>query len=166
MVVYIKGKSAKSVEGYVIPNEWHHYAVTYYMGMVIFYRDGQMINRGGMNANALPALKTFCFGSDDAPMCGTIDEFRVWDKDLEVGTIRGHITEPMDAAKVNAAEAEGLKLYYQFNQNGGNVTDATSNQNTGVRSGFGPDGDAFADSKGVFALNFNNGAIRKHRQNV
>lgn len=158
MVVYIKGKSAKSVEGYVIPNEWHHYAVTYYMGMVIFYRDGQMINRGGMNANALPALKTFCFGSDDAPMCGTIDEFRVWDKDLEVGTIRGYITEPMDAAKVNAAEAEGLKLYYQFNQNGGNVTDATSNQNTGVRSGFGPDGDAFADSKGVFALNFGSGA--------
>lgn len=49
-------------------------------------------------------------------MCGIIDEFRVWDKDLDEATIRTYITEPMDAAKVRAAEAEGLKLYYQFNQ--------------------------------------------------
>lgn len=158
MLVFVEGSCAKSVEGYVIPNEWHHYAVTYYMGMAIFYRDGMMISRNGMNKNALPALKTFKLGSDDAPMCGIIDEFRVWDKDLDEATIRTYITEPMDAAKVRAAEAEGLKLYYQFNQNGGDVKDATSNQNTGVRSGFGPDGDAFSDSKGVFALNFGGGA--------
>ena len=47
-----------------------------------------------------------------------------------------------------------MSVYYHFDQNGGNVVDATANQNTGVRVGFGPDGDAWSSSKGVFAINF------------
>ena len=47
-----------------------------------------------------------------------------------------------------------LRLYYQFNQSSGDVTDATSYGNTGIRSGFGPEGDSWGLSKGVFCLNF------------
>lgn len=159
--VYVGGKYAKSVDGFIIPNEWHHYAVTFYMGYVVFFRDGEIICRGSVNATSLPAMCKFAFGSDDAPMCGTIDEFRVWStafNENRLDVLHGYITAPMDADAVRSAEVGGLKLYYQFNQNGGNVEDATSNHNTGVRSGFGPDGDAWSDSKGVFALCFDGGA--------
>ena len=43
-------------------------------------------------------------------------------------------------------------MYYNFNQTSGNVTDQTGNGYTGIRSGFGPDGDAWGLSKGVFSL--------------
>ena len=45
-------------------------------------------------------------------------------------------------------------VYYDFNQSSGNVIDRSGNGNTGIRSGFGPDGDAWGSSKGVFSLYF------------
>ncbi|MDY5086526.1 MAG: hypothetical protein SPE72_01320, partial [Alloprevotella sp.] len=52
-----------------------------------------------------------------------------------------------------AAEREhGLLLYYNFNQNGGDVNDQTSHRRNGRRTDFGPDGDAWGLSEGVFSL--------------
>ena len=52
-------------------------------------------------------------------------------------------------------------LYYDFNQSGGDVIDRTSNGNNGVRSGFGPDGDAWGLSRGVFCLSYGDEATKE-----
>ncbi len=159
MRLYISGKDAHSVEGFVKPNEWHHYAVTFYMGYVCFYRDGEVISRGSTTQTSLPSYNKFSLGSDDAPMTGIVDEFRVWTtcfSENNLSQLHSYITAPMTASQVSSAvSSKGLQVYYQFDQNSGDVVDATKNSNTGVRSGFGPDGDAWSDSRGVFALNFN-----------
>ncbi len=161
MRLYLSGSYAKSAEGFVVANEWHHYAVTFYMGYVCFYRDGELVSRSSCKNTSLPTFTSFSLGSSDAPMTGMVDEFRVWNNafsENNTATLHSYITAPMDAAAVASAENAGLQLYYQFNQSSGNVQDATSHQNTGLRAGFGPDGDAWSDSRGVFALNFEGGA--------
>ena len=160
MRFYMNGEFAQSAANYVLPNKWHHYAVSYNSGRVEFLRDGIIFSTGTVQCKALPALTSFTLGSDEAPMCGMIDEWRVWNglylSNTTIKKLRTHIIEPMKSTDIKEAEAEGLKVYYSFNQSGGNAEDATSNANTGVRSGFGPDGDAWSGSAGVFALNFNN----------
>ena len=46
----------------------------------------------------------------------------------------------------------GLVVYYDFDQTGGNVIDRSGNGNDGIRTGFGPDGDSWGLSLGVFSL--------------
>lgn len=156
MRLYLKGKHIESAAGYVVPNEWHHYAVTFNRSSVNFMRDGAIFTSAHLSQNnVLPTLTSFTLGSDDAPMNGMVDEFRVWDGvQLNENKLHSYITEPLTEATIAQAEADGLKVYYKFDQSSGNATDATSNANMGVRSGFGPDGDAWSSSKGVFALNF------------
>lgn len=162
MRLYVDGKFAKSDDGFVVANEWHHYAVSFFQGSICFYRDGLLISRAGLRTTALPAISTFSLGTADAPMCGTVDEFRVWSNfafnENKPEELQGYINEPMSASKVTAAQAEGLQVYYKFDQNSGDVKDETSNANTGLRKGFGPDGDAWTNSRGVFSLNFNSTA--------
>ena len=84
-----------------------------------------------------------------------IDEFRIWNKSISATKQQGFINQPLEGDALTEAETtNGLQVYYQFNQSGGDATDATSNGNTGVRLGFGPDGDAWTLSTGVFSLNF------------
>lgn len=161
MCLYIGGKCAQSSDGFVIANEWHHYAVTCSSpGIVCFFRDGEKQDYSSV-IQQIPELSTFSLGTDDAPMMGTVDEFRVWNfafNDQQPEKLQGYISKPLDEAGVAAAQNEGLQVYYKFDQSSGNVADATSNANTGVRKGFGPDGDAWTSSKGVFALCFDNKA--------
>lgn len=161
MCLYIGGKCAQSSDGFVIANEWHHYAVTYSSpGIVCFFRDGEKQDYSSV-IQQIPELSTFSLGTNDAPMMGTVDEFRVWNfafNENKPEKLQGYISKPLDEAGVAAAQNEGLQVYYKFDQSSGNVTDATSNANTGVRKGFGPDGDAWTSSKGVFALCFDNKA--------
>ena len=56
--------------------------------------------------------------------------------------------------KGTADAADRLAVYFDFNQNGGNVIDRSGNKNNGQRLNFGPDGDAWVVTKGVFSLNF------------
>lgn len=150
----INGKTITSLANIVIPGQWHHYAVTFNSGRACFYRDGEMIDSRYISATSVGNLNSFSIGTISAPMKGQLDEFRVWGTELSLGQLQAYANAPIeDVAK---AEAEDdLRLYYQFNQSGGNVADATSNGNDAVRKGFGPDGDAWGLSKGVFCLNFN-----------
>lgn len=142
---------ASSLSRAVTPQEWHHYAITYQAGSVTFYCDGKQNYRMTMSVKSLPELADFVLGQPGRPMGGIIDELRVWNKVLTATQIRAFANEPIE--DVAAAEKNyGLVLYYAFNQSGGDVKDATSNANDGVRSGFGPDGDAWSSSKGVFCL--------------
>ena len=54
-----------------------------------------------------------------------------------------------------AKSSNGLLLYYNFNQNSGNVIDRTGNNLTGTRLNIsGADGDAWTSALGVFTLDF------------
>ena len=153
MKLSVAGHTVTSAAGYVVENQWHHYAVVVGSGTTRFYRDGVQFSTAALGATVkVPAIDKFSLGTDAAPMSGLVDEFRVWNKNLTAAQLKTYCNEPV--ADMTAAEALGLSLYYQFNQNSGDVKDATSNANTGVRSGFGPDGDAWSSSRGVFCLNF------------
>ena len=153
MRLYVNNKYASSSANYVVYGEWHHYAVTFNAGSVSFYRDGILQTTATVEAQSLNALSAFCIGGNKAPFKGSIDEFRVWNTALAESVIRQYANSPID----NVGTAEGshqLKIYYNFNQSGGDVQDQTTNANHAVRTGFGPDGDAWGLSKGVFCLNF------------
>ena len=156
MSMYTNGKVAASPEGYVIANEWHNYTVSYYKGIVYFFRDGSYIGKASTSIRKIPTIKAFSISTDDAPMNGIVDEFRVWQRsfrDDKESLVRKYVALPLEGDELTEAEKDGLSLYYNFNQNSGSVVDATSNNNTGNRNGFGPDGDAWTESRGVFAIN-------------
>ena len=139
----------KSIQNYVIPNEWHHYTAILSDGFADFYRDGEYYSTSYISYNAyIPKLNKFAIGNDNAKMNGQIDELRVWTKALTADEIKAVCNSPLENPEAESA----LALYYDFNQSGGDVIDRSGNGNSGVRSGFGPDGDAWGLSRGVFCL--------------
>ena len=152
MSVSVGGKTASSGEGYVLPGTWHHYAVSFTFGTVKFYRDGALI--------ASPSIRIGTSTTDWGKLTlsggeegykGQIDELRIWSKALSLSTMKGLINAPLTDIE-NLVEKNGLVAYYDFNQDGGSVKDRTSNAIDLTRIGFGPDGDAWGLSKGVFTL--------------
>ncbi|MBQ5880381.1 MAG: DUF5013 domain-containing protein, partial [Bacteroidaceae bacterium] len=152
MELHINSKSVSSGDDFIIPGEWHHYAVTFNNRSTIFYRDGIQFSKKSIMQAKLPAIANFSIGTATAPQTGQMDEFRVWNKALSLEQLKEVANAPI--TDIAAAEANGLVVYYSFNQSGGDVQDGTTNSNHGIRSGFGPDGDAWGLSKGVFSLNF------------
>lgn len=150
-------RTVKSGNGYVIAGQWHHYAIVYNKGAVKFYRDTEQI-ASLTNAGAtltLPA--TFSIGTQSAQMTGSIDEFRIWGNTLTSAIFQTICNQTMTDPEyyITGEKANyDLRLYYAFNQSGGDVLDQTSYGNDGLRTGFGPDGDAWDLSSGVFCLNF------------
>ena len=145
-------RTATSGEAYIITDEWHHYAVVYSTGTVKFMRDGQLFSTSSTRlATSMPALGTItaCDGFK-----GQVDEVRLWNTALTVEMINAHCNRHIDDV-AEAEAAEGLLLYYDFNQNSGDVTDRTSGGNNAQRIGFGPDGDAWNTAPGVFTLDTN-----------
>ena len=150
MSLYANGYAGKSQPGFVIANEWHHYAAILDGGFVDFYRDGKYFSTSYVSTNAyIPELSTLAIGTDAAKMSGQIDEFRVWSSVVKDDALLAVCNAPIE----NPAAYSDLMLYYDFNQAGGDVIDRTGNGHDGVRSGFGPDGDAWGLSRGVFCLN-------------
>ncbi|MBR3877485.1 MAG: DUF5013 domain-containing protein, partial [Bacteroidaceae bacterium] len=97
-------------------------------------------------------LSSIAIGYDGANMNGQIDEFRVWSSVVKDDALLAVCNAPIE----NPAAYSDLMLYYDFNQAGGDVIDRTGNGHDGVRSGFGPDGDAWGLSRGVFCLSSEN----------
>lgn len=155
---FVDSLFAYSGNNFVIPGQWHHYAVTFKRGEVKFLRDGEVIqtNRLGdkkRTIDRIPAFENLRFGGEKPQMNAVIDEFRVWKKALPDTVLQRYCNAPVE----NVAQAEtqdALMLYYSFNQSGGDVQDLTSHRNNGRRENFGPDGDAWGASSGVFCLNF------------
>ena len=145
--------SAFTAENFVKPHEWHHYAIAFNGGVVSFFLDGEYVSGYRLPNTTVPELTDFIIGTTKYPMSGMIDELRIWSKKLGQTQLMDYANAPIDDVK-GAEEKNGLSLYYRFDQSGGDAQDATSNANNGVRTGFGPDGDAWGDSKGVFSLNF------------
>lgn len=150
MSLYAGNYAGKSQPGFVIANEWHHYAAILDNGFVDYYRDGKYFSTSYVSTNAyIPRLSSLAIGYDGANMNGQIDEFRVWSSVVKDNDLLAVCNNPIE----NPAAHSDLLIYYDFNQAGGDVIDRTGNGYDGVRSGFGPDGDAWGLSRGVFCLN-------------
>lgn len=151
--VFVANNKVSTAAGFVSASEWHHYAVVFQGGAISIFKDGKLISSGYVTAQVCPGLSgEFRIGGSEAPMNAVIDEFRIWNKALTPSVLVSYANKTI--SDVAAAEqSHKLSVYYQFNQSSGNVIDATSNQNVGVRNGFGPEGDAWSSSKGIFCLN-------------
>ena len=146
------GKSGSNK--FVIKNEWHHYAVVVSGGYMDFYRDGEYYSTSYVSSKAyVPSLGKFTIGNDNARMNGQIDELRVWTKVVKGDALKAVCNIPLE----DPASQDGLLLYYDFNQSGGSVIDRSGNGYNGERSGFGPDGDAWGLSRGVFCIGTDEG---------
>lgn len=166
LTVTAKGKAATTNDGgAVIAGQWHHYAVAVSGTSVSIYRDGVKLSSSGtLSTGGFPELSSFSIGTNAAGWTGSVDEFRVWNRNLTLDEIKAVSNLPLPADVSTIASTlsnDDLLLYYDFNQSGGDVQDRASRQNDGRRSGFGPDGDAWGLSKGVFSLNFNKNATAK-----
>ena len=150
--VTLSGKSVSSGKGYVVPNEWHHYALVYNAGTVQFWRDGILFATPTAKlGTSSPAWAALTVGNDDVCFNGLLDEFRLWNSALSADALHSYCNAPI--ADVAAAEADdALRVYYDFNQSGGNVIDRTSHALDATRIDFGPDGDAWNSALGVFTL--------------
>ena len=154
MTLHIGKDTNNSNDYFVIPHQWHHYAITFEDGLTHFYRDGIQFSTKMHPHKSLPNLKKFNIGTKQQAFKGQIDEFRIWHQCLSEKALHQYNNAPI--SDIKSAEKENqLVLYYDFNQGGGNATDLTSNNNDGIRYNFGPDGDAWGLSSGVFCLNLN-----------
>lgn len=150
--------NATAGKGFIQFGNWHHYAVTFNRGTVTFFRNGERIAEEKLNnkkrtVTQLPHVKTWRLGGKSHPMNAVVDEVRIWRKALTAENLQKSINLPL-ADVATAERDEALALYYDFNQNGGDVQDRCSGAHHGRRIDFGPDGDAWGLSRGVFSLNF------------
>ena len=148
--ININGSTLMSPSNYVILNEWHHYAITYSLGTVRFYRDGELFSSPDNKLTYTTGQWNGIMNISDPlnPYKGLIDEVRIWSKALTATAIKAHANAPIE----NPTEESGLALYYNFNEGQGNVHDQSAGKHDGVRTGFGPDGDAWPLATGVFTL--------------
>ena len=141
------------VQNYFILNQWHHYAISFNEGRVVFYRDGKLISSYSANASQYSTPnwpERFTFGRTDNALHAYIDEMRIWQAELNLSELQAVCNSPIE----NPAETDNLCLYYDFNQSGGNVIDRTGRGLDAKRVNFGPDGDAWIIEPGVFTLDF------------
>lgn len=148
--VSINGSYSNSQKDYVKINEWHHYAVSYNVGTIRLYRDGELIETLPNKINYATGKweGTMTISSESNRFKGMIDELRIWGKALNVATIQSVANQPISDPENTA----NLKLYYNFNDGTGDVSDLSASHLNGTRTGFGPDGDAWPVSPGVFTL--------------
>lgn len=148
--VDVAGINFTTDEGAVVFDEWHHYAVAFKTSLVYVYRDGVRVASGRVvGASTTPALERFAIGGSERPFNGLIDELRVWNYLMVQADVTPTANEPI----AEPTSDERLQLYYDFNQNSGDVIDRTGHGHTGRRTAFGPDGDAWDSSLGIFWLN-------------
>ena len=152
VTIQLGDKSATSADGFVVLNEWHHYAITYTIGSVKFYRDTQLVSTSPTRlANRMPPLGTITVGKAVDGLRGQLDEVRLWGIVMTEDDLKAVCNAPLAAIADHESERQ-LLLYYDFNQNGGAVQDRTSHGHHAQRVNSGPDGDAWNSSNGVFAL--------------
>lgn len=161
LILNIDKDEAYTTDGCVIAGQWHHYAVVYYKGYIKVYRDGELYQTlSRVSTRTIAPMADFNISFSDAPFTGSIDELRVWNQRIERTSterkekLQFYANTPLEGDVLTQAKKDGLILYYDFNHSSGDVADRSGNGFTGKRSGFGPEGDAWALSSGVFSLNF------------
>lgn len=150
--------NGKTYNAYLpITNQWHHYALVFNAGTITIYRDAVLF--GTFNATSVYTKPSwpdkFIYGRSDNPFSGYIDEMRIWSTALNPVMLKAFSNRPIE----NPTSYTPLCVYYDFNQNGGDVIDRTGHGYDAKRVNFGPDGDAWIVSPGVFTLDLNDDIV-------
>lgn len=107
----------------LVANKWVHIAYTFNQGTASLYLNGKLYQTktGVVNPNA---WSSFSLGKgDNNSLNGMLDEFRVWSEARTEQQIQENMHLIND---LKTACTDGLKLYYQFENNtGGVIEDAT-----------------------------------------
>ena len=109
MSVVAGGKEALTPAGFVIPDEWHHYAVVYYYSRFYFYRDGVLVHNA-----AGPSVSQAWQGMNIEGQRCIIDEFRFWANRLTQDRLREVCLRPLDDPTTVAASSDALTVYLNF----------------------------------------------------
>ncbi len=136
--------SSTAEKPFIKQGEWIHVAMVFDAGRLTIYKNGaEVVSKKFSGMTAAPAWTNgFKLGTDNNKTLNAVmDEFRVWN----VARSQMDIINTMNAPLVDPASQEGLELYYNFDQSGGNVKDALG-KHEGIRKNFGPDGDAWTTS--------------------
>lgn len=154
MTAKVNGKSVVSPEGFVVANEWHHYAVVLTGSRLYLIRDGETMATTSPILNT-PAWDELVVGGNRSSMAANIDELRIWGSGLRDANLAAVCNTPItDIATAQSANA--LKVYYDFNDIATTVADKTSNALNGVLDGFQKvTGVNYVKSDGVFSLDIN-----------
>jgi gliding motility-associated-like protein len=106
--------------------EWHHYAITKDNSNIRIYQDGMEVATGNVTQN-FPIQEMYLFNAP-AWQAGnfpgrvanlTLDELTLWDIPLDQNTIREWMCKKVN--KDHPYECEHLKLYFNFDENTGNI---------------------------------------------
>ena len=117
----------------VMPDSWHHVAVTYNSNVVRIFLDGQLVTEQSFIRTLTTNQKSLMIGYREKSLSyfdGQIDEVRIWDVSRTEQEINQHIFREL------SGNEEGLVGYWQFNEGVGDTTyDKSLNGNRGLLLG-------------------------------
>ncbi len=138
--------TATTKAGFVVADEWHHYAVVFYYSRFYFYRDGELIsNVAGPTVS--PAWE------NDFTIEGShcvIDEWHFWGNRLTQDRLRQICVAPLNDAEGEAASS-ALTTYLDFNESDGSEA---NNLALPVNTAHLGEGGERVPSTGVFGFDF------------
>ena len=154
MTATVSNKSVTSPEGFVIPNEWHHYAISLSGSRLSLCRDGEAM-ASFTPLLASPAWDNLVIGGESTSMAANIDELRIWGSGLKDQALIDVCNNPI--TDIAAAESGNkLLVYYNFDQLASTVPDQTSRSADGILGSFQTAvGTNYVRSDGVFSLDVN-----------
>lgn len=154
MTVTVNNKSVVSPEGFVVRNEWHHYAISLSGSRLYLFRDGkQMASFSPILAS--PAWDDLVIGGERTSMAANIDELRIWGSGFKEEALPAICNDPI--TNIAAAQStDKLLVYYKFDEFSATAKDETSNAAHGSLAGFqSAVSTNYVKSDGVFSLNIN-----------
>lgn len=154
MTATVNGKSVVSPAGFVIKDEWHHYAVVLSSSHIYLYRDGEQ-QAEFSPLLATPAWDELVVGGEGASQSVAYDELRIWDTSLRGNDLLSVCNSPL-TTEVLTALGKSPVAYYKFDNLSATVKDETAAHSDATLSGFlASAGLNYVKSDGVFSLSVN-----------
>lgn len=154
MTAVVGNKATTTPDGFVIANQWHHYAIALTGSRLYFFRDGELFTSYSPLLTC-PAWDKLVIGGPTASMAANIDELRIWGNGIKDDDLLAVCNNPI--ADVATAESKDkLLVYYKFDELAASVKDETSKHADATLIGFQKAvGTNYVKSDGVFSLNVN-----------
>lgn len=106
-------KRIQSRTGSIRTGEWNHIAVTLSGSRLNLYINGTWARTLNVsNADGMPAIGDFVFGSNGAFLYGWIDDVRLWNTARSITQIQADMAAPL----LNPANESGLLAYFQMDE--------------------------------------------------
>ncbi|MBQ0088868.1 MAG: DUF5013 domain-containing protein, partial [Prevotellaceae bacterium] len=156
MEINTNDKIAYSGNNFIIPEEWHHYAISFTSKKMTFYRDGEEIT----NETSVLSVPAFENGITIEGLNTTIDELRIYASNISIDNLANNCNKRL--TDITSATTD-LKLvaYYQFNTIGA-ITDLVSGNQADIKTFT---SQSWIPSDGVFSLSEKN-EEQLHREDI